>query len=134
MRQRCELVAALVLGLTLTTCLRADEAESVKVIEKAGGQITFDDKNPDKPVVKVVMWGPRFHVDLLKELKAFKSLEKLRIGGPWITDEGVKGLKEVPSLQVLEVRSPRVTDAALKDLQEAMPKLKIRRASPGDDK
>ena len=45
---------------------------------------------------------------------------------------GVKELREIKTLQMLEIRSPKVTDAALKDLQTALPKLKLRRASPGE--
>ena len=114
----------------MVSAARSDEAEAVKTIEKAGGKITLDDKQPEKPAVAVIMWGPGFKVELLKDLKEMKSLQKLRIGGPWITDDGVKDLKELKNLQVLEIRSPKVTDAALKDLQESLPKLKIRRASP----
>jgi hypothetical protein len=65
-------------------------------------------------------------------LKELKALQKLRIGGPWITDDGVKQLRDIKTLQMLEIRSPKVSDAALKELQEALPKLKLRRASPGE--
>src|SRR5262249_771413 len=104
----------------------------VKTLEKAGGKIIVDDKQAKKPVVGVILWGPSFKAELLPQLKELKSLEKLRIGGPWITDDGVKELKNVKNLQFLEIRSPKVTDAALKDLGEALPKLKLRRASPGE--
>ena len=128
----CVAVGSLVILLVLATLGRADEAAAVKAIEKAGGKITVDDKQPDKPVVAVIMWGPGFKVEILKELKELKSLQKLRIGGPWITDEGLKDLKEIKTLQLLEVRSPRVSDAGLKELKEALPNLKVRRASPGE--
>ena len=111
---------------------RADEAAAVKVIAKAGGTIIVDDKQAEKPVVGVIMWGPGFHGGLLKEPKDLKSLHKLRIGGPWITDDGIKELSQLKSLQVLEVRSPKVTDGALKELQEALPNLTFRRAAPGE--
>jgi hypothetical protein len=78
------------------------------------------------------MWGAGYDGALLKELKELKGLQKLRVGGPWITDDGVKELRDVKTLQLLEVRSPKVSDAALKDLQEALPKLRLRRASPGE--
>ena len=125
--------AGLVVALLIVAGLvRADEAAAVKVIEKAGGKIMMDDNQPEKPVVGVIMWGPGFNGDLLKQLKEIKNLRKLRIGGPWINDAGLKSLYDVKTLQMLEIRSPRVTDAALKDLNEALPKLKIRRASPGE--
>jgi hypothetical protein len=111
---------------------RADEATAVKALKSAGGQILVDDKQPQKPVVGVILWGARFKAAHLKELKDLKSLQKLRIGGPWITDEALKDLHEIKTLQILEVRSPRVSDAGLKKLKEALPKLKIKRASPGE--
>jgi hypothetical protein len=111
---------------------RADEAGSVKVLEEAKATILRDDQKPDKPVIGVIMWGAGYKGELLKELKELKDLQKLRIGGPWITDDGVKELREIKTLQMLEIRSPKVSDAALKDLQEALPKLKLRRAGPGE--
>src|SRR5262245_32602606 len=96
--------------LALLAVARADEAEALKTITKAGGKIMVDEKAPEKPAVAVIMWGPGFNVDLLKELKELKSLQKLRIGGPWITDAGLKNLAEIRTLQVLEIRSPKVTD------------------------
>jgi len=114
--------------LMLAAFGRADEAESVKVLQKAKATIILDDQKP----VGVIMWGPGYNGGLLKELKEIKNLQKLRIGGPWINDDGVKELRELKTLQMLEIRSPKVTDAALKELQEALPKLKLRRASPGE--
>src|SRR5262249_4812729 len=96
---------------------RGDQARSGKVLEKAKATIIRDDQKPEKPVVGVIMWGPGYNGGLLKELKELKSLQKLRIGGPWITDDGVKELHALKTLQMLEIRSPKVSDAALKDLQ-----------------
>jgi hypothetical protein len=117
--------------LVLTTVSRADPAEIVQALEKPGVKVRVDDTQPEKPVVTVILWGPQFKVEMLRDLKEFKSLQNLRIGGPWITDAGVKDLKELTNLKLLEIRSPTVTDAALKELQEALPRLKIPRASPG---
>jgi hypothetical protein len=132
-RQRWLAGTGLLAWLLLATALgRAEEATSVKVLEQARAHIIRDDQNPDKPVVGIIMWGAGYKAELLKELKEIKHLQKLRIGGPWITDDGVKELREIKTLQMLEIRSPHVTDAALKDLQKALPKLKLRRASPGE--
>jgi hypothetical protein len=108
---------------------RADEAASVKVLEKAKATIIRAD---EKPVVGVIMWGREYDGGLLKELKELKHLQKLRIGGPWITDDGVKELREIKNLRLLEIRSPKVSDTALKDLRKALPKLKLRRALPDE--
>jgi hypothetical protein len=118
--------------LNATTFARADEAASIKTLEEAKATLIRDDQKPDKPVIGVIMWGAGFKHELLKELKEIKNLQKLRIGGPWITDDGVKELKELKNLQLLEIRSPKVSDDALKDLQTTLPKLKFRRAAPGE--
>ncbi len=133
MRQRWLLGTGMLALLLIAAVLgRAGEAASVQVLEKAKATILRDDQKPEKPVVGVIMWGPGYNGGLLKELNELKNLQKLRIGGPWITDDGVKELRTLKSLQMLEIRSPKVSDAALKDLQEALPKLKLRRASPGE--
>jgi hypothetical protein len=111
---------------------RADEAAFVKVLEEAKATILRADGKSERPVVGVIMWGPGYKVGLLKELKELKNLQKLRIGGPWITDEGVKELREIKTLQMLEIRNPKVSDTALKELQDALPKLKLRRALPDE--
>jgi hypothetical protein len=126
MRQRWGVGSGVVLALLfLSATGRADEAEAVKAIEKAGGKITVDDKQPNKPVVAVLLWGPGIKVEVLKELQELKSLQKLKMGGPWITDEGLKELKGLKSLQLLELRSPKITETGLKELKEALPEVKV---------
>jgi hypothetical protein len=133
MRRRWLAGTGLLASLLMATAFgRADEAASVKVLEQAKATLLRDDQNPEKRVVGVIMWGPGYDGKLLKELKELKGLQKLRIGGPWITDDGVKELRELKNLQLLEIRSPKVSDAALKDLQAALPKLRLRRAAPGE--
>jgi hypothetical protein len=133
MRQRWLVCAGFVALLLLATGPgRADEAASVKTLQEAKATLIRDDPKPEKPVVGVIMWGSGYRAELLKELKELQGLQKLRIGGPWITDDGVKELRDIKTLQMLEIRSPKVSDAALKDLQEALPKLKLRRANPGE--
>jgi hypothetical protein len=133
MRQRWLASVGFVALLLMTTGPgRADEAASVKALEEAKATLLRDDQQPGKPVVGVIMWGAGYNGALLKELKELKTLQKLRIGGPWITDDGVKELRAVKTLQMLEIRSPKVSDGALKELQEALPKLKLRRANPGE--
>jgi hypothetical protein len=134
MKRQRWLACAGMLGLVLlaATLGRAGEAESAKVLEKAKATLVRDDKAPGQPVVIVIMWGPGYDGALLKELKEFKHLLALRIGGPWITDDGVKELRAIKTLELLEIRSPNVSDAALKDLQTALPKLRYRRAAPGE--
>ena len=91
---------------------RADEAASLKTLEDAKATLIRDEQKEGKPVIGVVMWGSGFKVELLKELKEIKGLERLAIGGPWITADGIKELHDVKTLQLLEVRGPNVSDAA----------------------
>jgi hypothetical protein len=133
LRKRWLFGTGLLASLLFSTAFgRADEAASVKALEKAKATIIVDDQKAEKPVVGVIMWGPGYNGGLLKELKEIKNLQRLRIGGPWITDDGVKELHEIKTLQMLEIRSPKVSDAALKDLQTALPRLRLRRAAPGE--
>lgn len=63
------LAAALLPGATW-----ADEDAAVKAIQKLGGFITRDNKQPGKPVVGVSFGGPPQLTDAgLKELKEFSS-------------------------------------------------------------
>lgn len=120
--------------LTLIVASRADEADAVKILEKAGSKIFRDDKRDSKPVVAVEMWGPGFNSDLLVQMKEFKHLERLRLAGPWINEKGLKELHNIKTLKVLRVRGPGVTDAAIKDLEKALPEIKVTRIAPDDRK
>lgn len=131
--KRVKLAAAIASVLTLmllASAGRTDEVDAVKVLEKAGSKIYRDEKNAEKPVVAVTMWGPSFNSDLLVNMKEFKSLERLRLAGPWVNEKGLKELHGIKTLKVLQIRGPGVTDAALKDLQKAIPDLKITRVDP----
>ncbi len=122
-------------GIVLTSFVlaavgRSDEADAVKTLEKAGVKIYVNDKIPGQPVVAVEMWGPSFNDELLKHLKEFKSLERLRLAGPWVSAKGLRELHGIKTLKVLQIRGPGVTDTALKDLQTALPELQIARVDP----
>ena len=78
-------VSAVVIGLlVMAKAGRADEAEAVKAIEKLGGIVTVDAKQPAKPVVRVshlwgILSGMEFtdaEVKHLKELKSFRAFGK----------------------------------------------------------
>ena len=132
MRQRW-LIGAGLLAFLLNAAPfgRADEAASVKVLKEANATIILDDQQPEKPVVGLIMWGT-YNASILKEVQQLRSLQKLRIGGPWISDKGLKKLRTIKTLQMLEIGNATVSEDALKELQSAIPKLKIRRASPGE--
>src|SRR5215471_14025304 len=110
-------VGGVLLGLlVLVVAGRADEAAALKMIEKLGGKVTRDGKQPGKPAVSVDLHGTKVTDAGLKELKGLKNLQELDLWGTKVTDAGLKELKEFTSLQRLRLGS-KVTDAGLKELK-----------------
>ena len=100
LRQRGMTTAAL-LGLFLATlAVQADEAAAIQAVQKNLGTVTMDESLPGKPVVVVDMHGSKVFDSALKDLKAFKSLQKLNLDLARVTDAGMKDLKELKSMQV----------------------------------
>jgi len=98
---RCSL-GALAVVVILFGAARADEADAVKVVEKLGGKITRDDKQPGKPVVEVNLSVKKVTDADLKQLKEVKQLASLNLFGcKEVTDAGVKELKELKQLTSL---------------------------------
>ena len=98
--------AALLLALSpwTTVSIRADEAEekAVKAIQKLGGSIYRDMKAKDKPIVAVVMRGPKVTDAGLKHLAGLKQLRKLDLTGTKVTDKGKADLKKaLPNLKIM---------------------------------
>jgi internalin A len=96
----------------------AEEAAAVRAVDKLGGRVSVDPKQPGKPVVGVDFGQTQVTDAALKELKAFKSLHTLRLYVARVTDAGLKELKELRSLQWLSLDLTGVTDEGLKDLKE----------------
>jgi internalin A len=72
-QQRWAVGGGVLLGLLiLAVAGRADEAAAVKAVEKLGGKVTVDDKQPGKPVVGVELSGTKVTDAALKELKELK--------------------------------------------------------------
>src|SRR2546425_614201 len=91
---RCCL-GALLAALILSGAARADEADAVKLVEKLGGTIKRDDKQPGKPVVEVDLSFRDKVTDAdLRELKELKQLVVLDLNFTLVTDAGLKELKE----------------------------------------
>src|SRR5262245_37377222 len=115
MRQPWLVVLAL---LFLANPCRADEAAAVKAIEKLGGIVTVDEKQPGKPVVGVDLGGSEVTDASLKVLKELKSLQWLWLTATKVTDAGLKELKELKNLQWLRLDGTKVTDAGLMEFKE----------------
>jgi hypothetical protein len=113
------LCCALLLCLTAAP-LFADDAEdrAAKAVEKLGGQVVRDDKDPAKPVVAVTMpqYGKVTYADLkgLEALKGLKSLDLSSCEG--LTGAAPGALAMLKGLQTLNLDGTDVTDAGLKEL------------------
>src|SRR5262249_56995098 len=131
MRQRWGAGGGVVLALlVLALPVRADEASAVKAIEKLGGTVTVDAKQPGKPVVAVNLTRSKIADAGLKELKELKSLQTLNLFQTKVTDAGLKELKELKSLQTLNLSQTNVTDAGLKELKELKSLQSLDRSHP----
>ncbi len=92
-------VACLLLALLLAKGLRADEEAAIKALGTLGANIERDDKQPNKPVVKVFFPNCQVPNGGMKEIKEFKQLKELTLTNSAITDEGLKGIGELKQLQ-----------------------------------
>src|SRR5580700_5094501 len=111
-------LGALVAVVILSSAARADEADAVKLVEKLGGKITRDDKQPGKPVVEVNLSLKKVTEAGVKELKELEQLTRLILGGTQGTDAGLKELKHLEQLTELRVIGSPVTNAGLKELKD----------------
>jgi hypothetical protein len=89
----------------------------VAAIRKLGGRVTFDEKNPGKPLVGVTLHGPKVTDARLVHLKGLTSLQSLEINTTPVTDAGLVHLKGLTSLQELSLGGTKVTDAGLEHLK-----------------
>ena len=88
----------------LSGAARADEADAVKVVEKLGGKLTRDDKQPGKPVVEVNLSLKKVTDADLKQLKELKQLASLNLFGCRGGDE--RGRQGVEGMQTAHVPDP----------------------------
>jgi hypothetical protein len=97
----------------------AVEPDPIKELEKQGAVVTRDHARPGRPVVELVLGGPRTTDDSLKKLSFLKELRQLRVlnlTGARITDDGLAALQRLAGLERLILNSTPVTDAGLKHL------------------
>ena len=121
-------ISTLLTLMVLSGAARADEAAAIKLVEKLGGTVTRDDKQPGKPVIEVEIFNAKVTDADLKELKELKQLTTLGlVKCKGMTSDGFKELKELKQLTWLELNSTSVTDASVKELKELK---KTREAGP----
>jgi Leucine-rich repeat (LRR) protein len=112
---------------------RAARAKAVAEIEKLGGRVVFDDESEmlsgkvlsyeerlDKPVVRVMLQGPKVTDASLEWLMGIPELEYLDLSGTQVTDTGLKRLQRLTRLRELQLNDTQVTDAGLEHLKSLM--------------
>lgn len=112
--------------------LAAESTESqesiVAEIEKFGGRVTFDESNPDRPIVSVrlmpgfgffggALSSPQLTEDLFMKIGSLKNLKTLRLGGTRIPENGLKHLSSLMELQFLDLFNTEITDRDISHLK-----------------
>jgi hypothetical protein len=88
---------------------------AIAAIRELGGIVTFDEKNPSRPLVGVNLHFKRVPDAGLVHLKGLTSLTYLSINDQ-VTDAGLEHLKGLTGLQKLVLSGTDVTDAGLEHL------------------
>ena len=93
------------------------QAQAVAEVERLGGKVTIDEKNPKRPVKGVDLAKSEATDAELECLKALTSLAYLRLDNTQVTDAGLEHLKGLTDLRMLRVANAQVTDAGLEHLE-----------------
>jgi hypothetical protein len=91
---------------------------AVAAIKELGGKVTFDEKNPGKPVIGVDLGRSISATDAgLVHLKDLTNLQSLNLGNTKVTDAGLEHLKGMTNLRELHLYDTQVSDAGLASLK-----------------
>lgn len=127
-RKKTIIVLALICG-TLTTILgiggyRYGQRKSlVRRIQKAGGDVTYQDRWFLPRVEEAYLVGQENADPLVQELWRFRSLKMLRIQPSHVSDESLRTLAGMKDLQELDLNWTSVSDAGIAHLTK-LPNLK----------
>jgi Leucine-rich repeat (LRR) protein len=101
------------------------QPQAIALIEKLGGTVKIDQKNPDKPVVAVNLHGKKMTDEDLAACRGFSHLKDLDVMNTHITDKALllMAIRDKTELETLGLEFTNVTDASLKELEGA-PNLK----------
>ncbi|MCE9567364.1 MAG: hypothetical protein K8U57_35635 [Planctomycetes bacterium] len=100
------------------TGVRADEATAVKVVEDAGGKLTFW-KNSNPRMITLDLSGCARADEVLGKIDTLaESVVYLHLGKSALTDAGLKLLANSPRLKELDVSGTAITNAGLPLLKE----------------
>src|SRR5262249_42042827 len=89
------------------------EAKAVAYIEKLGGTVIRDEKQPGRPVIGVRLNGPHVTDTALSRLEDLTTLESIDLGAASITDEGLARLKYNCRLRWLDLSDTPINGAGL---------------------
>jgi hypothetical protein len=117
---RLRAAAALAAGL-LSLCqpgAPAGEApegqkQAVAAIEKIGGKVEYDPKDPARPVVRVRLNETRVTDKDLEHLRGLTALRRIDLHGTAVTDEGLRHLRGLTKLNRLYLTATKVSDKGL---------------------
>src|SRR5262249_43705291 len=99
----------------------AEQQRAKALVEKLGGKVEVDEKDPNKPIATVNFLATRItdaDLKILSEpLSYLARLQHLHLGVNPITDEGLKHLRTLTGLTDLELVGTMITDAGLTHLK-----------------
>src|SRR5437588_7276351 len=90
-----------------------EQTRALTELRKIGGTYELDSKSPDKPVLRIVLRGPKATDAALEHVKALPRLQELWLANTAITDAGLEALKDLKDLRMLDVYETGITDAGL---------------------
>jgi len=104
--------------LILIACMCGCKEEGpASMIEEMGGIVQYDEKIPERPIVKVFFNELDITDANLVLIKGLTSLKELGIKGTQVGDPGLEHLKGLGSLQRLYLDNTKITDAGLEHLK-----------------
>jgi hypothetical protein len=86
-------------------------------VEKLGGHVRLDDKQPGVPIVEIDLHQTRTRDADLEMLDGLTTLRALNLFGTSITDAGLKHLDGLAKLEKLHLNNTSITDAGLEHLR-----------------
>jgi formylglycine-generating enzyme required for sulfatase activity/Leucine-rich repeat (LRR) protein len=96
---------------------RIEQEKAIAMIDKLGGEVTLDEKRPEKSVIGVEMRHTKVTDGDLEHLIELPNLQSLDLSLTEVTDAGLERLKELTNLQLLDLSGTNVTGAGLEHLK-----------------
>jgi hypothetical protein len=102
---------------TTPTTTKILQDAAVAAIKELGGEVTFDEKIPSRPLIGVDLRDSKTTDAGLVHLKGLTSLQILDLRKTKVTDDGLEHLKELTGLLSLSLMYTQVTDTGLSHLK-----------------